>query len=44
MALLQRECRRMKNIGKLCEGEPHAQFDEGEQGRPSGWSPMLGVS
>jgi len=26
----------MKSIGKLCEGELHAQFDEGEQDRPSG--------
>jgi len=36
MAHIYRECPRMKSIGKLCEGELHAQFDEGEQDRPSG--------
>ena len=35
-AQLQRACCRMKSIGKLCEGELHEQFDEGEQGRPFG--------
>jgi len=24
------ECTRQKVIGKPCEGEPHARFDEGE--------------
>ena len=23
----------VKNVGKPCEGEPHARFDEGERGR-----------
>ena len=26
------ECSRKKNIGKLCAGKSHAQFDEGEGG------------
>ena len=30
MNLLPIECTRKKVIGKPCEGEPHARFDEGE--------------
>ncbi len=26
----------MKSIGEPCAGEPHARFDEGEQGKSSG--------
>jgi hypothetical protein len=30
MGILSLECTRKKVIGKPCEGEPHARFDEGE--------------
>lgn len=26
------QCCRKKNVGKPCEGEPHARFDEGKEG------------
>ena len=27
------QCCRKKNVGKPCEGEPHARFDEGKEGK-----------
>ena len=26
------KCCRKKNVGKPCEGEPHARFDDGKEG------------
>ena len=36
------ECCRKKNVGKPCEGEPHAWFDEGRMKISSAYSTLKG--
>ncbi|MDD4372153.1 MAG: hypothetical protein PHD56_13915, partial [Anaerostipes sp.] len=39
------QCCRKKNVGKPCEGKPHARFDEGKEGlRPLTYSTKYAIN